>query len=207
MDRFKGSIQQSFEEHIELGNIDNSHLGIFAYEFALVSGNTSLIDCLNGEMVETEYTFLLKNYANLFEREKYLEALSAFINRFGPAMTTETYKSLFNQKIFFTSDRFNWLTCYLSVYLGKFDLSSLYNDLISAKVKIEHIISSIRSSGLSMDPNFLEVTLQAQDVTKRKELKRIVRAIENKHFKTTARTHNKAYFYDRLFLDPRKRRT
>jgi hypothetical protein len=136
-DKNKQIIENEFRNFTQKRCVDIEFLCAFAYEFAIVSGNTALIEILKMEEIESdsEYIFLLKYYPSLFDNSKYIDTVKIFIERYSIQKLLVVYRSLFNQKIFFGSVQFNWLISFLlqNVNIGK--MESLYLELIN-KVNI-----------------------------------------------------------------------
>jgi hypothetical protein len=131
--KYRNDIENSFRMLIADSKFERLYLNAFAYEFAIVCGNTTLIKIINdaGLDCDDEYIFILKYYLNLYESEKYLTTMSLFINKYGNVQTLEFHKSLFNQKLFFRSSTFNWNLSYITNDIFGKNGEERYKDLLA----------------------------------------------------------------------------
>ncbi len=151
-EKFKPFIDSSFQNFVNNPNLSPEALNVFAYEVAIVSGNTNLLRILQEKNIEnnSEYVFILKFYPNLFDPEKYLEILKIFVATYGLSSVKAVYKSQFNQKIFFGSNKFNWcITLIANAPSSKtFDT---YKKLLEAGVTTEILLESAKTKSAELN--------------------------------------------------------
>ncbi len=143
-ERFKDIIELAFLDIIRKNTISNLYINAFAYEFAIVSGNTSLVKVIKENNLDSnsEYIFILKLYPNLFEKDKYIDSLKLFISTFGDESTVKVFRSPFKQKIYFASSDFNWNITFFMNHLSVEKPYDLFQQLINAGISKKALVES-----------------------------------------------------------------
>jgi len=207
-ERFTHNFKSSFIEFVKASRAEKSALNIFALEFTLVSGNTSLIDLLKKENLEleNEYIFILNKYPLLFDANGYLANLKEFISKYGTKSIKNNFKSLFNQKLFFNTTKFNWIITYISRYLNKdSSIKKVYTDLINSGIQNHDLMNCVMKNSLVIDIDLLERIVKTSEHTDEKAIRNFIGAIRQKNLIHT-KPVNKTQFYDRYFIDRAKRK-
>ncbi len=201
LERFKDIIETSFKEFLEKTSINSIYLNAFAYEFAIVSGNTTLVKILQDLNLEsdTDYIFILKHYPNLFENSKFIETLKLFKEKFDENKLSEVYKSRFNQQIFFNSASFNWIITYISSSYPENPIQYSYSKIVDEGISKEVIIEAAKrkSAQLTFGQSDLDQTyLNAKDSA----CKRFIKNLRSTYFhvQDTPAKRNEL-FYDKFF--------
>jgi len=211
LDRFKEIIENSFSTFITTNNATSILINAFAFEFAIVSGNTSLVKILQSKNLESnnEYIFILRHYPNLFDDVKYLDSLKAFLSMFPTSSTAETYRSPFKQKIFFNSDKFNWIITYLSRNISKDEMKSIYQQLLSTGVSKEVLIEAAKEKSVEIPTLQLEKHLNRSD-EKDSSYKKFLKTLRDTFLSPIETTESrnkgsqKIQFYDKFFVSHKK---
>lgn len=212
IERFKEIIENSFFEIVKKNTISNLIINAFAYEFAIVSGNTSLVKLLqeNNLEINNEYIFILKHYPNLFDNSKYLESLKIFMSTYPIAKTSEVYESPFKQKIFFNANKFNWSLTFLLSNLSKESPYSLFQQLTKAGVPKEILVESAKKK--SAEASITELN-QKIKITHEKDstYKQFIRNLQNSYIppvpeKSSKKSQKKSNFYDQFYKTRKSRR-
>lgn len=180
---------------------------IFAWEFALIAGDVTMIKILQDNEFESEgdYLFILANCPVLFKKETCLETLRSFIQKYSREKTELVYFSHFDQKLFFNSSRFNWINTFISHYLRESDIHKVYEDLISTGLQKENLVNSVRKNKLEMDMELLKTKLKSVEKSKDSGFNSFVAAIRQRHFKPAEPVAKKS-LYDQYYIDIKKRR-
>lgn len=157
--KYKPYLLNSFKEIALKPDIDLVCLNVFAYEFSIISKSDILIQAIHDtkKNIDNDYIFLLKNHAKVYHESTFLDALKAFIKKYGEDKTEHIYSSYFNLPIFKTDTKFNWNTHY--IFNGPIEVSRIfekYKTLISLGITQTTLQNSAKAASYSSDPLMYE---------------------------------------------------
>ncbi|WP_343670066.1 SMEK domain-containing protein [Chitinophaga sp.] len=153
--KYEQYLLNSFKEVALKPGIDLVCLNVFAYEFSILSNSDIFIQAITetNKSIETDYIFLLRNYARLQNETTYLDTLKLFIKQYGVDKTEHIYSSYFNLPIFKTDTKFNWNIYY--IFTGPLDSNKIYEKyktLISVGISQSSLQNSAKAISVSSDP-------------------------------------------------------
>jgi len=200
--RFEQYMSTAFKNLFNKDSFIKEDLWVFAYEFKINSDNdllVSLLKGLNGPKISPEI-YLLQNYTALSNNDHFLSLIKSTMENFPQWSLQHIYQSKFSQKMFFGSDKFNYLATYLLRAQNR-PLETSYNELRSIGVTYLDIKTSLstQTALLNLSPNDIQLSVSA-DSNVNRELKNIVRTLLDTYVPHLTKKKTNEKFYDKFFL-------
>lgn len=174
-------------------------LMIFAKEFFIVSQNSILLDVLNDKDIHlsSPYGYILENYSKLRDTESFLQLISEVISSGKREYFKTVFKSQFGQKIFFGSERFNYLVSFILTQEPSKLLSS-YQKLREIGISYEEIKASAaeQSAIFNFDQYFRNIDEKNPYY---KEIIKIMDILQETYFPSPNKKKTNKKFYDKFY--------
>ncbi len=199
--RYNEMLSEQFEIIIKKkieGKLNIRNCYVLYLEAIIVSGNKKIFKIeFDKKNFIDPYIFILENYTQLFDWDKFFELLKQFISTFGMHEVSINFPSLSNSKLFLGNTNFNWIVYSLLSFNNRTQFLRNYSKLKNIGINKNEILRIVNLNKLTTNMN-TGVLNRYYNQLKDPSIREFLNQLSKKLFDKTCQAYNEKDFYGRI---------